>query len=123
MYTGADAQAFNSVMIIASPPGTPYRTNEFLYPILSSVTLTCTTDPPAPSASYRWNANCRRSSTECFPYNQMTQSVSTDSLRYYDEGNFTCTANAGGGDYTSEPFIIYLTSKLQQIFINIIRDG
>ena len=104
----ADAQSTN-VTIIGSPGGTPVdgSSNTYLYLISDSVTLTCTTDPPVSSASYRWDTDC----TACFPYNQLTESVTTSSLTLNDAGTFTCTVIGDGGGI-SDPFTLRVSSKL-----------
>ena len=109
-------QSFTSATITSSPIGTPVNgfDNTFVYPILSSVTLTCATvPPPTSSANFTWNTTC----TSCFLLNEVTQNVSTSSLTPDDAGTFTCTANDGAGDTTSESFTLRVSCKLQQLVI------
>ena len=109
---GAGMQTFNSVTIINSPGGTLVDglSNTFVYPILSSVTLSCTTDPPASSsATYQWDADC----TACFPDSQVTENVTTSSLTTNDAGTFTCTVTDGSTPGVSSPFTLRVSCKLQ----------
>ena len=115
-------QNFTNATIIISPAGTPESgsNNTYIYPILSSVTLTCDTVPPAtPSTMFTWDtAGC----TTCFPLNGTTQNVSTSSLTPDDAGTFTCTADGGSTNATSESFTLRVSCKLQQIVICILIE-
>ena len=105
-------QNFTSATIISSPAGTPVSgsPNTFVYPILSSVTLTCDTVPPAASSTmFTWNAaGC----TTCFPLNEVTQNANTSTLTPDDAGTFTCTADDGADVATSDSFTLRVSCKL-----------
>ena len=108
--------SFNNATITSIPTGTAVSgsTNIFVYPILSNVTLTCTTDPsPTASTIFTWNivSGC----TACFPLNGMAQSVNTSSLSPDDAGTFTCTADGGSGTTISDSFTLRVSCKLQQL--------
>ena len=115
-------QSFTNATIISSSAGTLVSgsTNTYVYPILSSVTLTCDTVPPATSSTmFTWDtAGC----TTCFPLNGATQNVSTSSLTPDDAGTFTCTADDGSDIATSESFTLRVSCKLQQIVICILIE-
>ena len=110
--------SFDNATITSIPTGTAVSgsTNTFvyIYPILSNVTLTCTTDPsPTASTIFTWSivSGC----TACFPLNGMAQNVTTSSLSPDDAGTFTCTADGGSGtNTTSDPFTLRVSCKLQQ---------
>ena len=109
---GAGMQNFTSATIISTPTGTPVAgsPNTFVYPILSSVILTCDTVPSATNSTmFTWNiTGC----TTCFPFNEVTQNVTTSSLTPDDAGTFTCTADDGGDVATSDSFILRVSCKL-----------
>jgi len=111
-----------SVIIISIPAGTPVSgsTSTFDYPILSSVTLTCTvtaSDGLTPTVTnYQWNTTgCytnpahNSGNTTCFPTGQTTQSITGNNLTAEDAGTITCTATIGGVDYTSEPLTLRIS--------------
>ena len=105
-------QTFNDVTIVSSPAGTPVNgsTNTFSYRILSSVNLTCDTDPAATSSTnIAWTTD---GCTECFPSSQTTQIVTESALTPNDAGTFTCSAEEGGDNYSSDPFILVVDCKL-----------
>ena len=102
--------SFADVTILNSPAGTPVNgsTNTFSYRILSSVTLTCDTDPaPTSSTSFTWTTvGC----TACFPSGQVTEMVTESALTPEDAGTFTCTA-AEANTVTSGPFTLVVDCK------------
>ena len=111
IYVGSPS--FTNVTIISSPAGTPVSgsTNTFEYRILSSVNLTCYTEPAASSsATFVWDdGGC----TTCFPSNQTTQTVAESSLTLHDAGTFTCTVTEGGNtSNSSDPFTLRVDCKL-----------
>ena len=121
--TGADSQAY-TVTIVSNPAGTPVSgsTNTFNYPILSSVTLTCTVISNDGSSftvtSFQWNtAGCYNhtyftpSSPQCFPHGQTTQSVTGNDLIAHDAGTITCTVTISDSDYTSDPFTLHISGE------------
>ena len=115
-------QNFTSVTIISSPVGTPVSgsPDTFIYPILSSVTLTCDTVPSAtPSTMFTWNAT---GCTTCFPLNEVTQNANISSLTLDDAGTFTCTADDGGDVATSNSFTLHVSCKLTTARINCIIE-
>ena len=103
--------SFTDVTILNNPAGTPVNgsTNAFSYRILSSVTLTCDTDPAATSStSFTWTTvGC----TACFPSGQTMQVVSEDTLTPEDAGTFTCTAEEVN-NVTSGSLTIHVDCKL-----------
>ena len=115
-------QNFTSATIISSPDGTLVSgsTNTYFYPILSSVNLTCDTVPSATSSTmFTWNVT---GCTTCFPLNEMMQNVSASSLTPDDAGTFTCTADGGSTNATSDPFTLRVSCKLQQIASHALID-
>ena len=109
---GAGMQVFTNVTIVNSPAGTPVNgsTNTFSYRILSSVTLTCDTDPPAsPSTNIGWPTD---GCTGCFPSGQTNRMVNESVLTPVDAGTFTCSAQEGGDTYYSDPFTLVIDCKL-----------
>jgi len=110
---GACLQNFTRVTIISNPPGTAVdvSANTFVYPIMSSVTLTCTTDPlPTSNVTYAWmTSGC----TTCFPNGATGQSATTSSLTSEDAGIFTCSADGGSNSPTSSyQFTLHVSCKL-----------
>ena len=111
-----------NVNIVSSPAGTPVvgSTNTFDYLILSSVTLICALNPlPVSNVSYSWNTTrCYSSSNynggnpRCFPRAQTTRIVTGYNLTAEDAGTITCTVTFDSSQYTSEPFILRVSSEL-----------
>jgi len=110
------------VTIVSNPAGTAVSgsTNTFDYPILSSVTLTCTvtaSDGSTPTVTnYQWNTiGCytnpahNSGNPTCFPTGQTTQSITGNDLTAEDAGTITCTATIGGVDYISEPLTLHIS--------------
>ncbi|XP_065904647.1 hemicentin-1-like isoform X2 [Dysidea avara] len=101
--------------VTSNPAGTPVTANTFDYPILSSVTLTCTVDPSPPAGTtYQWNTggcftNSAHNTTSCFPTGQTTQNVTGNNLLAEDAGTVTCTVTIGGVDYTSVPLTLHIS--------------
>ena len=114
MCIGTGSQTINSATIMSSPPGIAASgsTNTFIYPIMSSVTLTCIPDPLLTSGvNYTWTTS---SCTTCFPNNVTEQNATTSSLTPDDAGTFTCSAEGGmGGPATSVQFTLRVSCKLQ----------
>ena len=114
MCIGAGMQMFDNATIISTPPGTAVSgsNNTFVYPIMSSVNLTCTPDPPPTSnVTYVWMiSDC----TTCFPSGVAEQNATTSSLTPDDAGTFTCSADGGsGGPISSDQFTLRVSCKLQ----------
>ena len=112
MCIGTGSQTINSTTIMSSPPGIAVSgsTNTFVYPIMSSVNLTCIPDP-AVSANYTWMID---GCTTCFPNGVTNQSATTSSLTPDDAGTFTCSADGGSGFLaTSAEFTLRVSCKLQ----------
>ena len=107
---------------IASPDGTLVSgsTNTYDYPRSSSVTLTCTLDPPPLTfVQYRWNTtrcytntNFNNGRPRCFPRNQITRSVADSAVTEEDAGTITCTVIIDGKEYTSGPFTLRISGEL-----------
>ena len=123
-FLGANSQTTFTVTIVSSPAGTPVNgsTNTFDYPILSSVTLTCNVTSDDGSSftvtSYQWNTDgCythpdfHGGSPNCFPVDQVVQSVTDDDIVAEDAGTFTCTVTINGNNYTSELFILRVSGE------------
>jgi len=119
MYVGIDGQTY-SAKIVSNPTGTLVNlaTNEFDYPILSNVTLTCMVTSgdgsPFTVTGYRWNTNnCFTNSihntSTCFPTNQTTQNVTGNNLLAEDAGIITCIVTIDGVDITSGPFTLRIS--------------
>ena len=73
---------------------------------------------PSSSVTYRWNtARCYTNrkftggNPDCFPYDQITQSVTGNNLNAEDAGTITCTVTIGGSDYTSGPFTLRISGE------------
>ena len=81
---------FNNVTIVSSPAGTPVSgsPNTFSYPILSSVNLTCYTEPSGSSPTFTWDV---QGCLTCFPSGMTTRVVTESVLTPDDAGTFTCT--------------------------------
>ena len=110
---GACLQNFTRVTIISNPPGTAVNgsANTFVYPIMSNITLTCTTDPlPTSNVTYAWmTSGC----TTCFPNGATGQNATTSSLTSDDAGTFTCSADGGSNSPTSSyQFTLRVSCKL-----------
>jgi len=121
-----------TVTIVSNPAGTPVSgsTNTFDYPILSSVTLTCTVTTSDGSTltvtNHQWNTTgCytnpahNSGNPTCFPTGQNTQSITGNDLTAEDAGTITCTATIGGVDYTSEPFTLRISGIYIYIYISV----
>jgi len=119
--TGANAQR-NTVTIVSTPVGAPVggQPHTFDYPILSSVTLTCSvqsSDEPTDSQRpYYWNsmgcytnAAYQRGNPRCFPHGQTTRSVTDSDLTAEDAGTIACTVTISGVNYTSDPFTLRIS--------------
>ena len=96
--------------------------NTFDYPILSSVTLTCTVTSdsgPLPNGiTYQWNtAGCYTNSKftgsnpQCFPHGQTTQNVTDNGLNAEDAGTITCTVIINNVRYTSGPLTLRISGE------------
>ena len=108
--------SFTDVTILSNPAGTPVNgsTNTFSYRILSSVTLTCDTDPePTSSTSFTWTTD---GCTACFPSGQTMQVVSENVLIPEDAGTFACTAEEVN-TVTSGPFTLVVDCKLYSYIV------
>ena len=103
--------SFTDVTILNNPVGTQVNgsTNTFSYRILSSVTLTCDTDPAATSStSFTWTTvGC----TGCFPSGQVTEMVTESALTPEDADTFICSA-IEANTVTSIPFTLVVDCKL-----------
>ena len=112
--TGVDIQ---TVTIVSTPNAAAVSGSTYDYPILSSVNLTCMVTSndglPVTATGYSWDiTGCidnNRMEKRCFPRNQITASVSEDSLLARDSGTIRCIATVDGTDYTSDPFTLRIT--------------
>ena len=106
------------VAIIGQPAGEPVEgyANTFIYVKQTRVTLGCYTEELSGNVSYSWNTNC----STCFPKNRYTKVVTSNGVTLCDTGTFTCTVSDGDFHYTSRPFTLYVSCKLQYLHIRII---
>ena len=111
-----------TVTIVSIPPGTPSvdgSNNAFVYPILSSVALTCMVDPsPSNTIDYQWNTtgcytniNYNGGVPSCFPHGQTTQTVTDNNLTAEDSGIITCSVTIYGEVYTSDSVSLHVSGK------------
>ena len=112
----------SQTVTITSNAGTPVSgsaTTTYDYRILSSVTLTCNVTPSSFTVdSYRWgttgcytNSKFTNGNPQCFPHNQMTQSVTENNLNAEDAGTITCHATINGVEFDSEPFTLRISGE------------
>ena len=111
-----------TVTIVRNPAGTPVdgSTNTFVYPIFSSITLTCmvtSSDGSTPNTiSYQWNTTgCYTNSgrnPRCFPYGQRTQIVVDNDLTAEDAGTFNCIADIAGAHHTSMSLTLRISGEM-----------
>ena len=117
-----------------NPASTPVNgfTNTYEYAILSSVSLTCMMGPPPDpdvSVSYSWNTTgCyshigyNDNSPRCFTHNSTMQTVTGYDLTAEDAGTIACTVTIYGDGYTSSPFTLHISGRLEYYCI-IIRSA
>ena len=130
MYiTGIYGQTF-TVTIVSNPAGTPVSgsTNTFNYPILSSVTLTCSVTLSSGgaftgSANFRWDTTgCYTNNAHnggrprCFPNGQTTQTVTGNDLTAEDAGVISCTATIDGVGYTSDLMTVRISGEILDLY-------
>ena len=119
---------------MSSPAGTPVNgfTNTYEYAVLSHVSLTCMVGPPPDpdvSVSYSWNTiGCyshigyNDNSPRCFTHNSTKQTVTGNDLTAEDAGTIACTVTIYGDGYTSRPFTLHISGRLEYYCI-IIRPA
>ena len=68
--------------------------------------------------SYRWgttgcytNSKFTGTNPQCFPHNQMTQTVTESNLNAEDAGTITCHATINGVEHDSEPFTLRISGE------------
>ena len=68
--------------------------------------------------TYRWdttgcytNSKFTGTNPQCFPRNQMTQTVTESNLNAEDAGTITCHATIDGVEYVSEPFTLRISGE------------
>lgn len=121
LYIGINADA----RIESSPSGDPVTgsSNTFVYPILSTVTLSCITNPPPPQSfgvTYMWNTlQCYTNYNydnwapeNCFPYGRTTSAVIIEDARAEHAVTITCTVTYDGMSVTSDPFTLHISGAV-----------
>jgi len=114
-----------TVTITSNPAGTLVSgsTNTFNYPILSSVSLTCSVTSNGGaftgSATFRWDTTgCYTNNAHnggrprCFPNGRTTQTVTGNDLTAEDAGVISCTATINGVEYTSDLMTIRISGEM-----------
>ena len=108
------------VSISRSPGGSLVSTNSYRYPLLSTLTLTCTAitrdNLPYTMTSYDWNTtgcytnpSYNGGNPGCFPNGQTTRDVIGHHLTAEDAGVITCSATSEGWTFTSNSLTLQIS--------------